>query len=66
MGFFKNLKLKHRFATRLGAYVRATEAGLTPEQARQHARELYPPTQEDIEYEERLRLMEEKKSRRGV
>jgi hypothetical protein len=66
MGFFHDLKLKNRFATRLGAYIRAQEAGMTPEQARKYANELYPPTEEDLEYENRLRSKEELRSRRGA
>jgi hypothetical protein len=48
MGFFKNLKLKNRFATRLGAALRARDKGVTIEQAWQHTNELYPPTQEQM------------------
>lgn len=62
MGFFKNLKLKNRFATRLGAALRARDKGMTIEQAWQHANELYPPTQEQIEYEARLRVEAQEKS----
>jgi hypothetical protein len=66
MGFFKNLKLKNRFATRLGAALRARDKGMTIEQAWKYADELYPPTQEQMDYEARLRLEVQAKGRHGA
>ena len=45
-----------RAAKRLGAYRRAFEQGMSGEQARAYLDYLYPPTAEDLEYEEKLRF----------
>jgi hypothetical protein len=54
--FFKDLRLRMRAAKRLGAYRRAFEQGMSGEQARAYLDYLYPPTAEDLEYEEKLRF----------
>jgi hypothetical protein len=50
----KELKLKFRVFKRIGAFSRAREQGMSVEEARAYSDSLYPPTAEDIEYEERL------------
>ena len=55
MGFFGDLKLKIKMAKRVGAFSRARKQGLTVEEARAYSDQLYPPTAEDIAYEERKR-----------
>ena len=55
MGLFKNLRLKMKFAKRLGAYARARQQGMGDEQARQYVDQIYPPTPEDLKYEEEQR-----------
>lgn len=64
MAFFHNLKLKNRFATRLGIAIRARNEGMTVEEAWRYADELRPPNQEQIEYEAQLRLEAQAKARR--
>lgn len=54
--FFKELKLKMRAAKRVGAFTRAREQGMSPQQARAYSDNLYPPTAEDLEYEQKLRF----------
>ncbi|MBI5429677.1 MAG: hypothetical protein HY938_04370 [Nitrosomonadales bacterium] len=55
MGPLKELKLKFREAKRIGAFSRARKQGMSVEQARAYSDHLYPPTAEDIEYENQLR-----------
>lgn len=52
---WKALRLRLRAAQRLGAFKRASEAGMGPEEARAASDQLYPPTQEDLEFEAALR-----------
>ncbi len=58
MGFFGDFKLKMKMAKRVGAFSRARKQGMTVEEARAYADKLYPPTAEDIAYEERKRQEE--------
>ncbi len=51
MGPLKELRLKLRAAKRIGAFSRACKQGMSVEQARAYSDQLYPPTAEDIEYE---------------
>lgn len=62
MGLFKNIRLKYRMMKRLGAFARAREQGMSIAEARAYADSIYPPTPEDIEYQERER---QKKGRPG-
>jgi hypothetical protein len=55
MGLFKRLRLKARYTQRLGAYVRARQQGMTDEQARLQVDQVYPPTPDDLRYEEERR-----------
>ena len=55
MGLFKSLRLKVKLTKRLGAFARARQQGMTVEQARQYVDQMYPPTPEDLEYEEKQR-----------
>jgi hypothetical protein len=55
MGFWKTLKLRVRFNTRLGAYVRARKAGLSEAEAREAVNREYPPTPDDIAFVDRLK-----------
>ena len=47
--------LKLRAARRLGAFTRARERGMSIEEARNYSDNLYPPTPDDIAYEQKLR-----------
>jgi hypothetical protein len=47
--------LKLRAARRLGAFNRARERGMSIEEARNYSDNLYPPTPDDIAYEQKLR-----------
>lgn len=58
MGFFGDFKLKMKMAKRVGTFSRARKQGMTVEEARAYADKLYPPTAEDIAYEERKRQEE--------
>lgn len=58
MGFFNELRLRHRMAKRLGAFHRARKQGMTVEEAHAYAHQVYPPTAEDLEYEARERAHE--------
>jgi len=49
------MKLRLNAAKRVGAFKRGIEAGLSPEQARLASDQLYPPSQEDLEFEAALR-----------
>lgn len=51
----KALALKSKAAKRLGAFKCACEQGASIAEARAYSDHLYPPTAEDIAYEERLR-----------
>ena len=55
MGLLRNLKLKARFAKRLGAYARARQQGMGDEQARQYVDQTYLPTPDDLKYEREQR-----------
>jgi hypothetical protein len=50
--FLTELRLKARQAKRVGAFVRAKKIGMSDADARAHSDGLYPPTAEDIAYEE--------------
>jgi hypothetical protein len=54
MGFLMKLLLKMRFNKRLGAFVKARKQGMTTAEARAYANDLYPPTEEDLVYEEKI------------
>ena len=58
MGFFRNLRLKLRLARRVSAFKRGVDNGLSVDEARQYADLQYPPTQEDLWYEEEQRAGE--------
>lgn len=55
---FKELRLKFRASKRLGAFSRACKQGMSIEEARAYSDQLYPPTAEDIAYEDGLRQNE--------
>lgn len=55
MGFIKNLRLRARYAARLGAFSAALKKGLTVEQARIAANLRYPPNADDEDYEQAVR-----------
>jgi hypothetical protein len=59
--FLKELKLKMRAAKRIGAFARAQKQGMSIEQARAYSDNLYPPTADDLAYEEKLRNEEAKR-----
>lgn len=54
MGFINDVHLGMRAAKRLGAFKRALKQGMSSEQARNYSDQLYPPTPDDIAYEQRL------------
>lgn len=58
MGLFKKFKLKAKMMKRIGAFSRARQQGMSVEEARAYADQQYPPTAEDIAYEERKRQSE--------
>ncbi len=58
MGLFKQLRMRVRVAKRLGAFSRASKQGMSVEEARFISDRLYPPTVEDIQYENQLRQTE--------
>ena len=55
MGLLKEMRLKWRAAKRIGAFKIAREKGMSIEDARAYSDRRYPPTVEDIEYENQLR-----------
>jgi len=52
---FRNLRLHYRAAKRIGAFGRATQQGMTAEQARAASDAVYPSTAEDLAFEASLR-----------
>src|SRR5207247_6776686 len=52
---FRNLRLRYRAAKRIGAFGRATQQGMTAEQARAASDAVYPSTAEDLAFEASLR-----------
>lgn len=54
MGLLKQLRMRVRAAKRLGAFSRASKQGMSVEEARLFSDSLYPPTVEDIQYENQL------------
>jgi hypothetical protein len=60
---FKVFRLKLKAAKRLGAFSRAFKGGASIEDARTHSDKLYPPTADDIDYEDRLRRGAQLRSR---
>jgi hypothetical protein len=55
VGLFKQATLSLRAAKRLGAFKRALRQGMSIDQARNYSDDLYPPTPDDIAYEQKLR-----------
>ena len=55
---FNPLILRLRAARRLGAFSRALRQGMSTEQARIYSDGVYPPTPDDIAFEQRLRAKE--------
>jgi hypothetical protein len=51
---FNPLMLRFRAARRLGAFSRALRQGMTDEQAHIYSDGLYPPTPDDIAFQQRL------------
>ncbi|MGH9929157.1 MAG: hypothetical protein ACREA9_08010 [Pyrinomonadaceae bacterium] len=51
----KALLLRLRAAQRLGEFKQATQAGMSPEDARAASDQIYPPTPDDLEFEAALR-----------
>ena len=59
MDLLNRLKVKGRVAQRVGAFARAQDQGMSVEEARAYSNQLYPPTAEDIAYDERQRRVDE-------
>ena len=53
--FLRDWRLKYRQAKRVGAFSRAKKKGMSNADARTYSDALYPPTVEDIAYEEKCR-----------